>query len=59
VNDAPAVAGPVVGNATEDGPAVALDALANAADTDHGAVLSVTHVQSQLPITPHPDPEKR
>src|SRR6185295_799883 len=48
-NDAPVVAAAVAGNATEDGPAVALDALANAADADHDAVLSVTHVQPQLP----------
>lgn len=49
VNDAPVVSGPVIGNATEDGPTVALNALANATDVDHGAVLSVTNVASQLP----------
>ena len=41
-NDAPLVAGEVLGAADEDGASVSVDALANATDVDHGAVLSVT-----------------
>jgi VCBS repeat-containing protein len=40
-NDAPHVGGVVTGTAVEDGPAVALDALAAASDLDDGASLSV------------------
>ncbi len=40
-NDAPVVSGPLAGAATEDGPAVTLDGLANASDVDDGAVLAV------------------
>jgi VCBS repeat-containing protein len=49
VNDAPIVTGPVVGNATEDGAAVTLNALANASDIDTGTVLQVTNVPAPLP----------
>ncbi len=42
-NDAPIVAGIVTGTATEDGGPGTIDALANATDIDHGAVLSVTN----------------
>jgi VCBS repeat-containing protein len=47
-NDAPEV-GVVTGAATEDQAPVQLDALANAADVDHGAVLQVVDVPSTLP----------
>lgn len=47
-NDAPVVAGPVTGLATEDGAKVTLDALANAADVDAGHVLVVVQ-PSDLP----------
>ncbi|MFO1160787.1 MAG: VCBS domain-containing protein [Reyranellaceae bacterium] len=42
-NDAPLVTGAVAATVTEDDAAVTLDALANASDIDHGAVLSVTN----------------
>jgi VCBS repeat-containing protein len=48
-NHAPAVSGPVNGNATEDGAAVALDALANASDPDANTTLSVVNVPATLP----------
>jgi VCBS repeat-containing protein len=48
VNDAPVVTGAVQGNATEDGPVVTLDALANASDID-SANLFVTGVPALLP----------
>jgi VCBS repeat-containing protein len=48
-NDAPIVSATVTGNATEDGAAVALDALAHASDVDSGAVLSVVNVPPSLP----------
>jgi VCBS repeat-containing protein len=48
-NDAPIVSAAVTGNATEDGAAVALDALAHASDADSGAVLSVVNVPATLP----------
>ncbi len=41
-NDAPLVNGTVLANASEDAAAITVDALANANDVDHGAVLSVT-----------------
>ncbi len=41
VNDAPVVSAAVQAAATEDGAAVTASGLANAADVDHGAVLSV------------------
>ena len=47
-NDAPVVA-VVTGTATEGGPALALDALANASDIDNGAILSVTGIPANLP----------
>ncbi|WP_283205808.1 VCBS domain-containing protein, partial [Methylobacterium cerastii] len=49
VNDAPVVSAAVTGTATEDGAKVTLDALANATDVDHGAVLSVVSVPTTLP----------
>ncbi|MGW8394375.1 beta strand repeat-containing protein [Pseudoduganella sp. HUAS MS19] len=48
-NDAPVVTGAVTGNATEDGVAVTLNALVNASDVDHGAVLGVVAVPATLP----------
>lgn len=48
-NDAPVVSGAVTGAAVEDGAAITLNALANAADADHGAVLSVLQVPAELP----------
>jgi VCBS repeat-containing protein len=48
-NDAPKVSGAVSGSAIEDGAAVTLNALANASDVDHGAVLKVVGVPSTLP----------
>lgn len=48
-NDAPVVSGAVTGNATEDGAAVTLDALANASDVDAGTTLSVVDVPVNLP----------
>lgn len=48
-NDAPVVSGAVTGAATEDGATVALSALANASDVDHGAHLSVVNVPASLP----------
>ncbi|MCS0631582.1 cadherin-like domain-containing protein [Telluria mixta] len=48
-NDAPIVSAAVTGNATEDGTAVTLDALAKASDVDSGAVLSVVNVPATLP----------
>ncbi|TFW16539.1 tandem-95 repeat protein [Massilia arenosa] len=48
-NDAPVVSGAVTGNAVEDGAAITLNALANASDVDHGAVLSVVQVPAELP----------
>ena len=48
-NDAPVVTGAVTANATEDGPAVVLDALARASDVDNGAVLAVVNVPATLP----------
>ncbi|KGF80445.1 hypothetical protein IA69_18935, partial [Massilia sp. JS1662] len=48
-NDAPVVTGAVTGNATEDGAAVALNALGNASDADNGATLSVVNVPATLP----------
>ncbi|MDB5475721.1 MAG: tandem-95 repeat protein [Phenylobacterium sp.] len=48
-NDAPVVAGAVTGSATEDGPTVQLDALANASDVDDNTTLSVVNVPSTLP----------
>jgi VCBS repeat-containing protein len=43
-NDAPTVTGAVVGAASEDGPSVSLDALANASDVDDNTTLSVVNV---------------
>ncbi|PQO89319.1 hypothetical protein C5614_28990, partial [Massilia phosphatilytica] len=48
-NDAPAVSGAVTGTATEDGAAVALNALANASDVDNGTVLTVVNMPGTLP----------
>jgi VCBS repeat-containing protein len=48
-NDAPVVTGPVQGAATGNGAPVTLDALANAADPDHGAVLSAVGLPTALP----------
>jgi VCBS repeat-containing protein len=48
-NDAPTVSGTVIGTAVEDGTLVSLNALANAIDVDHGAVLSVVNVPAALP----------
>src|SRR6476620_4900023 len=42
-NDAPVIAGVVLGNAVEDGAALTLDALARASDADRGAVLQVVN----------------
>lgn len=50
-NDAPMVSGAVLAAATEDGAIVTADALANASDVDHGAVLSVT----ATPVIAAPD----
>ena len=43
-NDAPVVSGAVSGNATEDGAALTLNALANASDVDDNTSLSVVNV---------------
>jgi VCBS repeat-containing protein len=48
-NDAPIVSGAVTAVATEGGASVAVDALANAADIDIGAVLSVVDLPATLP----------
>ncbi|HEY8572918.1 Ig-like domain-containing protein, partial [Phenylobacterium sp.] len=48
-NDKPIVSGPVSGSAAEGGAAVTLNALANASDVDHAAVLSVVNVPATLP----------
>jgi VCBS repeat-containing protein len=48
-NDAPVVTGAVTVAATEDSAAATVDALANASDVDHGAVLSVVDVPAALP----------
>ena len=48
-NDAPVVSGTVTGNVTEDHATVTLNALANAADVDDGATLSVTNLPGSLP----------
>ncbi|MFM9033487.1 MAG: VCBS domain-containing protein, partial [Mycobacterium sp.] len=48
-NDAPVVSGAVAGVATDGGVSVALDALANAADVDANASLSVTNLPGVLP----------
>jgi VCBS repeat-containing protein len=45
VNDAPTVTGAIVANGTEDGGSLVVNMLANAADVDIGAVLSVNTVQ--------------
>jgi VCBS repeat-containing protein len=49
LNDAPVVIGAVSGLAVEDGPAVTLNALANASDVDHGTVLQVASLPTTLP----------
>jgi VCBS repeat-containing protein len=51
VTDAPVltVTGPVTGNAVEDGAAVALDALANASDSDPTRNLAVVNIPAALP----------
>ena len=49
VNDAPVVSGSVGGTVLEDAPILTVDALSNAADDDHGAVLSVVNVTAVLP----------
>lgn len=48
-NDAPVVTGTVTAAATEGGPVIALDALAQASDVDHGSALFVTGLPSTLP----------
>jgi VCBS repeat-containing protein len=48
-NDAPVITGAVSGNATEDGAAVTLNALANASDVDDNTTLSVVNVPVSLP----------
>lgn len=48
VNDAPTVAGPVTGSATEDGAKVTVDALAKASDVD-STTLTVVNVPANLP----------
>ncbi|MFO1174411.1 MAG: cadherin-like domain-containing protein [Paracoccaceae bacterium] len=48
VNDAPTTSGPVIGAATEDGPAVTLDALQNASDPD-GDALTIVNLPVSLP----------
>ncbi|MFZ5692403.1 MAG: VCBS domain-containing protein [Pseudomonadota bacterium] len=48
-NDAPVVTGAVTGQATEDGAAVPLYALANAADPDANTTLSVVNLPQALP----------
>ena len=51
-NDAPVVSGAVTGKATEDGAASTLDALANAADVDHGSTLQVVNVPDAGTLPP-------
>lgn len=48
-NHGPFVSGAVTGAATEGGPTVPLDALANASDMDAGTILSVVNVPINLP----------
>ena len=55
-NDAPVVAGVVLGSAVEDGSSVTLDALARASDVDRGTVLHVVDVPSTLPAGVQYDP---
>jgi len=50
VNDAPVVAVPAGATMLEDAATVTVDALANATDVDHGAVLSVVNVPVLLPV---------
>src|SRR5689334_21882223 len=47
-NDAPVVSGSVSGNATQDGAAVTLNALANASDVDDSTILLVVNVPASL-----------
>ncbi len=49
VNDAPVIAVPAGATMLEDAAVVTVDALANATDVDHGAVLSVVGVPAILP----------
>lgn len=55
-NDAPVVSGAVLGDATEDGTASTLDALANATDKDAATTLSVANVPADLPSGVSYDP---
>src|SRR4029079_15221054 len=48
-NDAPLVSGAVSGNASEDGAALTLNALASASDVDDSTSLSVVNVPGALP----------
>ena len=49
VNDAPVITSPNVAATTEAGARVTINALANAIDDDHGALLSVVNVPTVLP----------
>ena len=48
-NDAPVVSGAVNGAAIEGGPAITLNALANASDVDDGAILNVSGIGALPP----------
>src|SRR6185312_11639410 len=48
-NDAPVVSGAVSGNASEDGAALTLNALANASDVDDSTTLSAVNLPGALP----------
>ncbi|MEO7851077.1 MAG: VCBS domain-containing protein [Rubrivivax sp.] len=48
-NDAPVVSGAVIGNATEDGATVTLNALTNASDVDDNTLLTVVNLPTSLP----------